>query len=117
MENIVHHVLDAIHNGSDGSVHVGTGEAPTKGYMVGGASWTMTVHEDMVDAYVVMDFLNAHKAMLSWESKYVGWWRHEGRIYFDVSDNVMDYATAAQLGRDRRELCIFNLFDLEEVKV
>ncbi len=115
MENIIYTILEDIHNGKDGSIHVGTGERPTKGYMVGGASWTMTVASEMLDAYVLADFLNAHRAILSWEEKYLGWWTHKGRVYFDVADNVTDAHTAVTLGQYRKEIAIFNLNRMEEV--
>lgn len=111
----VHTILDAIHDGKDGSVHLVTGEVPSKGYMVGGASWTMTVTPENLDAYVVADFINAHRTMLSWEHHFIGWWEHEGRIYFDVSDNVTDYFTALTLGHNRKEKAIYSFLSNQEL--
>lgn len=102
-------ILDSIHNGQDGSIHLVTGEAPTKGFMVGGASWTMTVIPDMLDGYVIADFIRAHNKQLTWDNFYVGWWTHQGRIYFDVAENVDAYSDAMILGQSRKELAVYNV--------
>lgn len=115
MESTIHAILDAIHNGEDGSIHLTSGEAPKTGYMVGGASWTMTVAPEMLDAYVIADFIHAHKAMLSWEHHFIGWWTHNGRIYLDVSENVHHFSHALELGYERKELAIFDLNTMTEV--
>lgn len=102
-------ILDALHSGQDGSVHAETGHVPTKGYMVGGVSWTMVVSPELVDHYTILDFLSAHKAVLSWDNYYVGWWEHKGRIYFDVSQNISDRDSATEMGKLRGEIAIWDL--------
>lgn len=95
-------------NRSGGSVNR-YGESPVEGYMVGGKSWTLTAVPEMLDYYMVLDFVTMHQISLSWESVYVGWWEHKGRVYLDVTDNVRDYATAIELGRTRKEIAIYDV--------
>lgn len=102
-------ILDSIHNGQDGSTHLVTGEAPRKGFMVGGVSWTMTVTPEMLDGYVIADFIHCHVKQLTWDNFYVGWWTHKGRIYFDVAENVDAYSDAMILGQARKELAVYNV--------
>lgn len=116
VQQTVSHILDSLANREDGSVSV-NGVAPKYGYMVGGVSWSMVVHPEMVDSYTVSDFLSAHRAQLSWDGFYVGWWTHENKVYFDVSVNIVDRAAALKLASENGELAIYDLDENEEIMV
>lgn len=115
-EYIASKIMDAVSLGNDGSISM-KGETPKTGYMVGGKSWTLTARPGHFDSYTVMDFLEAHKVVLSWSTVYVGWWTHKGRIYLDVSDNVPDFIAAYDLGLRRGEIAIWDIQLSSEVKV
>lgn len=115
-EHIATAVMEAVCNNSSGGSVNRLGFAPLEGYMVGGKSWTLTCVPEMLDYYTVLDFVTAHAVALSWNTVYIGWWTHEGRIYLDVCDNVQDYSSALELGRMRKEIAIYDLNEGVEVK-
>ena len=108
------HIVDAVSKGEGGSISL-KGESPTRGYMVGGYSWTLTVIPDMFDTYTVMDFLDAHASALSWKNAYVGWWEHKGRIYLDVSKNFTVHHIAVEDGKLNQEIAIWSLDTNSEI--
>lgn len=110
------HVASQISLGLDGSLSLNYDE-PTTGYYVGGKSWSLVGVPYHVDLYAVMDYLEAHKKVLSWPSVFVGWWTHNSKIYLDITDHVQGRYEAANLARVRHEIAIWDIQTSTEVKV
>lgn len=79
-------------------------ELPTTGYYVGGESWTLVRAWARITRQDVIDFVAAHPA-----SRYIGMWMNGGRVYLDAVTHTDDQRTARNLGRDRRELSVYNI--------
>jgi len=95
----------AIQEGADGvTVDTLGGEDPRYGYFVGGASWTLVKAVERVTPDDVAGFVSAHG-----EHRYIGMWVDAGRVYLDAVDLVYREADAFAVGRERRELTIFNV--------
>ncbi len=109
-------IVTDVSHGEGGSIDL-YGERPTRGYMVGGYSWTLTATPENFDTYTVMDFLSAHASMLSWDGVYVGWWEHKGHIYLDMSKNIQGHAKAVEEGRLNKEIAIWSLDTNSEISL
>ena len=78
---------------------------PTKGYMVG------------VKGYDTLD--NMLKAELK-DNEYYGTWKDmedNGKVYFDISTNIIDKEQAIELAKKRHELAIFDIENCESIYV
>lgn len=116
----INYIVSEIFAGRDGSYNPVFHKVPTTGYMVGGASWTLTVPVGRFGGEMVYDFVTAHIMFLrdprtGEGDRYIGWWTHEGRVYLDVSDNVTDKSEAVRLGRLRKEISVWDIEKGEEI--
>ena len=78
---------------------------PTKGYMVG------------VKGYDTLD--NMLKVELK-DNEYYGTWEDmedNGKVYFDISTNIIDKEQAIELAKKRHELAIFDIENCESIYV
>lgn len=78
---------------------------PTKGYMVG------------VKGYDTLD--NMLKVELK-DNEYYGTWKDmedNGKVYFDISTNIIDKEQAIELAKKRHELAIFDIENCESIYV
>jgi hypothetical protein len=112
---VAEHIMTELSEGRDGSICGKGVNVPTKGFMVGGKSWTLTAQTENFDSYTVLDFVTAHRAALSWEDTYVGWWTHKGRVYLDVADNIPDRDSAVHMGTQRGEIAIWDICKSQEI--
>ena len=88
-------------------------ESPTTGYMV-----SLPDHETILPLAVASDSLvetivDNYKSIAG--EHYVGAWVDDNKIYFDVSENVAERETAIMLGRERKQLGIFDLSSFETI--
>ena len=78
---------------------------PKRGYMVGIQGF------DNID-----DMLRQNLA----ENEYYGTWKDmedNGKVYFDISTNIIDKAKAIELAKKRHELAIFDIENCESIYV
>ncbi len=62
-----------------------------------------------------MDFLTAHKEILSWDGMYVGWWEHKGKVHFDIAENFKGRDLAYSMGRSRGEIAVWSVAEGTEI--
>lgn len=98
----------------------GTLSRPADGYMVGGIVPTLTIPVVGADtlAQCVFDFVVSHHDTLHAgpdAPRVVGTWKHEGRIYVDVSEWVADRVRAVGLAHERGELAIWDCYHGNEI--
>ncbi len=113
--DIVQHITGEILHGRDGSVSL-AGNTPESGFMVGGASFTVTVTPAKFSEDIVREFILSNAEKLSTPDYYVGWWTHNGRIYLDVSNKVESSYTAVHIGRVRKEIAVWDVAKGEEIQ-
>lgn len=115
-------IVDRVRANGGLSVNMIDGSEPTTGYMVakGGTKGAIVSSDDFYDPVkgpeALGDFLKTYKEDLTGGS-YLGLWHNEadGQVYLDVSDNIMDRATAVAAGRDRNQISIWDVANFEEI--
>lgn len=112
MEHIISTIYGEIAKGNDGSYSLDM-NVPSKGYMVGGQTWTMVA--SFVDHDMIREFITSNKATLSQPRMYVGWWRHNGKVYLDVSENVHNAYVARIIGKSNGEIAIWDVENNAEI--
>jgi hypothetical protein len=53
--------------------------------------------------------MKTNKKDLASGKNYLGTWLNEGKVYLDVSENIMDRAEAIRLGQERNQLAIYDV--------
>lgn len=103
------------------SVSMIDGSEPTEGFMVAKGGKQSAI----VDADEFYDPVKGPEAMSSFlkgnrelgEGAYLGLWHNQadGKVYLDVSENIMDRATAIAAGRERDQISIWDVANFEEI--
>jgi hypothetical protein len=107
------------------SVNMVDGSEPPKGYMVarGGTRGVKPAIVDAEDFYdpvkgpqVLGDFLVTNRDTLT-RGDYLGVWhdKQSGKVFLDVSENVMDRETAVRRGKRRDQISIWDVVNAEEI--
>jgi hypothetical protein len=95
-----------------GTVSLTSDSLPTNGYYVGGASWTLVIQPEKLNASHLSSFFADHP-----HAEYIGWWIHHttGRVYIDVSTHVPERLDAIRLGAQRGEFSIYDIDNNGEI--
>lgn len=109
-------IATEVAEGRDGSYSFNY-EEPKTGFFVGGRSWTLVTRPDVFDPYTALDFLEAHRTVLSHKAVFVGWWTHQGKVYLDVTDRFRSRQNAIAEGKARGEIAIWDIERKEEINV
>lgn len=104
------------------SVSMMDGSEPVKGFMVakGGSKGAIVDAEEFYDPVKgpehLSSFLKDHRSSLT-KGSYLGLWHNtaDGKVYLDVSDNIMDEAKATSLGRRRDQISIWDVANFREI--
>lgn len=59
-------------------------------------------------------FVSEHRSLFEEEGYYLGLWKHEGQVYFDIVE-VLAREEAIIAGRERNEIAVFDLDAMEEI--
>lgn len=95
-----------------------TGEKPASGYMVALEGYELKVPLTEFFTGVVADYIGQHaQKLMSNPALCLGTWVNEGTVYLDLSENIASRDKALELGKERGQLAIFNLADMEEVTI
>ena len=103
-------------NLADGFSVNGAGSAPVVGYMVSLPDCERTF-AGLPKLWQVVKYVEDYKTHLHNPCLYVGAWldAETGTFYLDISENVQDKETALQLGRERKQLAIFDLSTFDSI--
>jgi hypothetical protein len=86
-------------------------DLPTKGYFVGGTSWTMVTDYWTVSKRLT-EFFAEHK-----DASYIEFWRHNGKIYLDEVTHHAGLSEALFFGELRSEIAIWDIENKREINV
>lgn len=103
------------------SVSMVDGSEPTEGFMVakGGKQSAIVDADEFYDPVkgpeAMSSFLKGNRELS--EGAYLGLWHNQadGKVYLDVSENIMDRATAIAAGRERDQISIWDVANFEEI--
>ena len=92
-------------------------EAPKSGYMVSLQQKELIINDDVKGLKKKLyDYFNNNYDIVNNNKKlFFGGWINEGKIYLDISENVLDKKEAIQKGMERQQLAIFNVNDFTEI--
>lgn len=94
------------------TVNAQTFEPITSGYAVAVLDTQNSFNAE--GAARVMEYVNNHPEV----NAVGGWYNSEnGRFYYDATIVVNDLATAVELGKANQQIAIFNLNNLEEIRL
>ena len=93
-------------------------EKPETGYMVALEGYELQVPVSEFFTGIVADYIGEHaQKLMANPALCLGTWVNEGTVYLDLSENVASREKALELGRERGQLAIFNLANMEEVTI
>jgi hypothetical protein len=103
------------------SVNMVDGSEPTKGFMVamGGSKGAIMDADEFYDPErgpeALGSFMKSNRELS--EGSYLGLWHNQadGKVYLDVSENIMDRDTAIDAGRKRDQISIWDVANFEEI--
>jgi hypothetical protein len=115
-------ILSRVRENGGLSVSMMDGSEPVKGFMVakGGFKGAIVDAEEFYDPVKgpehLSSFLKDNRSSLT-KGSYLGLWHNkdDGKVYLDVSDNVMDQAKATSLGRRRDQISIWDVANFREI--
>ena len=114
VDAMVVHIMDAISGGNHTTGYVNRHLfSPTEGYMVRGKSWSMLVHDDLLDTYTVRDYIEAHVQHLWNAVVYVDWGYDTefDRWRIDLAQNLLNPEYAEALALQQHERTMFRVAD------
>lgn len=103
-------IYDKISEGHSGGSLNRYGQDPRpNGYMVGGHSWTMTVHPHHLDADLIYHYIIQQQYILDDPEMFLGWRTHKGKVYFDISEYFTDQNSALYWAKRQKELAVWDI--------
>jgi len=117
-------ILERVKTNGGLSVNMVNGSEPTSGYMVAkGTEYGKTVSaEDFYDPQkgpkILADYMKEHKEDLGTGKNYLGLWHNteDGKVYLDVSENILDRGAAITAGQSRDQISIWDVANFAEVQ-
>lgn len=101
-------VADTLANGG-ATIDTVTGERPTAGWLVALPSNENIVSTELFDIGAVQVYLDKYADDLNRVGNYLGTWVDGGKVYLDTSTLINRDDIAERLGRQYRQLAIFNI--------
>lgn len=116
-------VLDRVRENGGLSVNMLDGSEPTSGYMVakGGTKGAILDADEFYDPVkgpaALSAFVKQYRSDLGTGKSYLGLWHNteDGKVYLDVSDNIMDRSRAVSAGRRRNQISIWDVANFAEI--
>jgi hypothetical protein len=98
---------------------------PTTGYMVSLTGYETVVPLSVINDRIVTDIMYTYDAIVRdlqltcGNVLYVGVWLDgdTNKVYFDISENVLDLETALAIGKARRQISIFDLVTFYRINI
>jgi hypothetical protein len=103
------------------SIKMTDGSLPDKGYMVSKPTKFSRIvpAKDFYDPKegwkILREYEQKHSEDLATGKNYLGTWEHEGKVFLDVSQNIMDRDEAVSLGRNNDQLKIWDVVNQKEI--
>lgn len=97
------------------------GTIPDKGFAVGRIGYELRAHRSILNIDMIRAWVDRarrlHEHLYHNDSWGLGIWRDGEHIYLDVSNIIPNRARAEELGRDRRQIAIYDLERGEEIRL
>lgn len=115
-------ITDRVRENGGLSVSMVDGSEPTEGFMVakGGKQSAVLDADEFYDPargyQALSSFLQANRELS--QGAYLGLWDNsagDGKVYLDVSENIMDREAAILAGRERDQISIWDVANFEEI--
>lgn len=107
---LAEHVYESVRTGkTSGSNSIHDETPSTKGYMVGGNSWSMVIPSGCITETLTHSYVLHHLGMLYKPEMFLGWWEHKGKIYLDVSERFLVKDTAIVRAKWLNEIAIWDI--------
>lgn len=88
---------------------------PTEGYAVGGQTYGLELHSEW--PYLTkLNGIRAYVTALPVQVDYVGAWTHDGTLYLDATTIVSDRDEAVRLGKERKQIAIYDFATGEDIQ-
>lgn len=110
-------------NGASYNLHTRTLN-PDAGYMVAIPGFESIVDipvdlnkfQDEVTAYCInKDMWN--KIATNPDNIYLGFWLHEGKLYIDLTENIIDKDDAILAGNERNQIAIYDCYERHDIRI
>jgi len=111
VDAMVSHIMDTISGGKRSGYVNRSLYTPDHGYMVGGKSWSLLVHDDLLDTYTVRDYIEAHVQHL-WSGVVYIYWGHSAefdRWHIELAQNILNREYAEFLALQQHECTIYDV--------
>jgi hypothetical protein len=108
-------VVETVRANGGGTLHAITGQTPSRGYMVGvGSDRAEIVPGEILDSlnatgHTIKAFTKQHADLLGLPDYYLGLWLNAGKLYLDVSQNILDATLAILAGIRRDQIAIWDV--------
>jgi hypothetical protein len=95
------------------------GHEPDGGFMVAYSGDEEVFDASTVGTQTIGEYMSRHEADLNKPGSYLGGWvDHEtGKVYLDVSENVESVDEAKRIGKDRKQIAIYDLDSDKEIRL
>lgn len=91
---------------------------PKTGYMVALQGHELVIPVELFNYGSIVDYLEKKSNLLMGDaSLFLGTWLNDGKVYLDISENVLNFDDAIIKGLNRQQLAIFNLNNMSEVSL
>jgi hypothetical protein len=86
-----------------------SGHEFSSGYMVAMQGCTMVLDPRAVNFSDVADHIEQNADMYRDPDTHVGGWLHQGKIYLEPAQHVRDFSQACRLGKQRKQIAIWDV--------
>lgn len=111
-------IFNSLADGNDGTLDVMGYDLPAYGYFVGGDGEPL-VFDSAEDANRPDALRAIERFVSSTPARYVGWWTDQetGKVYVDGTTWFRFEADAGRVGRERREIAIYDAGNQRELRL
>jgi len=104
------------------SIKMTDGSLPDKGFMVSKPPTFSKIvpKEEFYDKEkgkaILREYMEKNEKDLATGTNYLGTWENEGKIYLDVSMNILSESDAVSLGRDNNQKAVWDVINQKEIQ-
>jgi hypothetical protein len=86
-----------------------------KGYAVATIGNEKRFTANRLNLFNLAELIKEYRKKLTSDNLMIGAWLDGGKVFFDISEIVQDKDQAIQLGKERKQLAIFNFSDFSSI--